>query len=414
MKNILISVLLSILASIEVFGQIYEVPQKMIEQFSMKVYCCGLCKIGEDGYYNIRRYEEPLSNMDETIYTRMSKGSERFFCYLEKENRFYFYTDNFVGYYIPANKSCSKFLIKKLKKSDVKKLKIEDAQSLVSEYIKEMGTIYKKRNDSIAEVKRVEREKFVRDSVETAQRKAREKAKEMDEYRRTHDWRDLAIPQGVWCSICEKIHKSTLRVLSMSADSIYYLLTKPDLTIMGYNYHKIHYGVLTRPLKDDIKFKEYVEIWQDSIANNNTFKNLSADLINAIRFNEFKADVCNAAPNGFISSWGWRLNSADGIEPHFSYFNTSNKTIKYVDLYFSVYNAVGDRCYLKYDYSFIGFVRGVGPIEPFDYGSWKWDRATHYTTADATEMRIVKLVITYMDGTSKTIPEKLIKYDQIQ
>lgn len=59
----------------------------------------------------------------------------------------------------------------------------------------------------------------------------------------------------------------------------------------------------------------------------------------------------------------------------------------------------------------MGNVRGVGPVEPFDSGSWAWDRATHYTSADASEMRIVKMVITYMDGTKKTIPNSSIIYD---
>ena len=66
---------------------------------------------------------------------------------------------------------------------------------------------------------------------------------------------------------------------------------------------------------------------------------------------------------------------------------------------------------MKYNKSYIGNVRGVGPVEQFDSGSWNWDRATHYTSSDASEMRIVKLVITYMDGTTKTIPRESIIYD---
>ena len=336
------------------------------------------------------------------------KGASVFFCYLEKENCFYFHTDNFIGFYNPLNTSLAKNLTKELKKSNVAKIKSEDVQSVVSEVVREMDNIYVKKNDSIAEVKKVEREKFVKDSIETAQKKAQE----MDEYRRTHDWRNFDIPQRVWCTECSKLYdKTTLRVISISADSLYYVLPKPDITILGNKYYKIHYCGLTQSLKNDIKFKEYVNIWRDSIANNNKFSSLDANLINIIQYNEFKNKICKEAPYGFIDSWGWNLNTAEGIEPHFTYFNTSMKSIKYVDFYFSVYNAVGDRCYLKYENSYIGSVRGVGPIESFDYGSWKWDRATHYTSADATEMRIIKLVITYMDGTSKTIPEKLIKYN---
>lgn len=47
-------------------------------------------------------------------------------------------------------------------------------------------------------------------------------------------------------------------------------------------------------------------------------------------------------------------------------------------------------------------------------GWWNWDRATHYTSGDASEMRIVKLVIIYMDGTIKTLPNSFIIYENQQ
>jgi len=147
------------------------------------------------------------------------------------------------------------------------------------------------------------------------------------------------------------------------------------------------------------------------LQHSHNFSNQSAAIFNIIQYNEFKDKVNKAAPNGFMQKWGWELNSAQGIEPFFCYFNSSKKTIKYADFYFSVFNAVGDKCYLKYERSYIGNVRGVGPVEPFEAGSWNWDRATHYTSGDASEMRIVKLVITYMDGTTKTIPNSSIIYE---
>jgi len=79
--------------------------------------------------------------------------------------------------------------------------------------------------------------------------------------------------------------------------------------------------------------------------------------------------------------------------------------------HFSIYNPVGDKCYLRYENSYVGSVRGVGPVEPFESGSWNWERVTHYTSSDASNMKIVKLVITYMDGTTKTIPSNAIIYD---
>jgi hypothetical protein len=74
-----------------------------------------------------------------------------------------------------------------------------------------------------------------------------------------------------------------------------------------------------------------------------------------------------------------------------------------------LYNDVGDKCFLKYNKSYTGSVRGVGPVETDRSASWNWDRATHYTSADASEMRIVKIVITYMDKTVKTLTGNAIK-----
>ena len=65
MKNLLIITMLFVLTSTEMFGQIYEAPQKMIEKFSMKVYCCGLYKLGADGFYHYEQYDEPLFSMEE-------------------------------------------------------------------------------------------------------------------------------------------------------------------------------------------------------------------------------------------------------------------------------------------------------------------------------------------------------------
>ena len=410
MKNLFITTLLFVLTSIEMLGQSYEthIPKKMIELYSMEVYCCAIYDMGVDGFYSCETYDNPIS-MEESTYIRTSMGVERFFCYLEEENRFYFHTDNFIGYYIPTNTSCSKFLKKSLKKNNVRKVIMEEVQSVMSDIIKKMDDIYLVKNDSITDAKKIERERVLKDSIEVAKKKAQE----MDEYRRTHEWRKLVNNKyGLWCATCSKIHNDkNLTVVSINSDTLYYLISKPDITLMGNTYHKIHYSRLSKLFDNDVKLKEYVNMWRDSIANNNTLDNLDAEIINVNNFNKFKDSVCEVAPNGFIDSWGWKLNSADGVEPRFTYFNTSKKTIKYIDLYFSVYNAVGDRCLLKYDNTYVSSIRGVGPVEPFDYGSWEWDRATHYTSGDASKMQILKLVITYMDGTSKTIPEKAIIYN---
>ena len=230
-----------------------------------------------------------------------------------------------------------------------------------------------------------------------------------------NDWHNLKLQslENIFCVNCEKWHcEKEITILSINSDTIYWISKSPEYSIIhiGEIYAPIHYGVISFGLKNNNTFKNYMEIWRDSIKNSIKLTNEKAFDMNLIHYIEFKNNVHKKAPNGFIDGWGWNLNSVDGVEPHFSYYNTSYKVIKYIDFYFSIYNPVGDKCLLKFPSTYIGKVRGVGPVEPWDGGSWAWDRATHYTSADASEMRIVKIVIYYMDGTIKTLMGKNIIY----
>lgn len=407
MKKLLF--VLSFFCSANVIGQIYEAPLKSRIPQAMSIYCLGIYKMAHNNYYNYESLSLP-EKMTESNYFGTSSGNERFFCYSKQAKRFYFYTDNIIGFYFPSDNYAEKELISAMKEHNVKKIDLKDFPIELDVIRKKMDQKYESMNDSIREKLRLQREKQIKDSISAAQKKKAD----IEEYRRNHSWRDLNLskPYKLDCEFCEKSHyQDKYKIISLSEDTIYYFLENPDLSILGINHFSIHYSALTNSIKNDRNFVDYVNIWRDSIANHNNTRNQDAAIVNLLEYNEFKEKVCKAAPNGFIENWGWHLNSADGIEPFFSYFNTSKKTIKYVDLYFSVFNAVGDRCYLKYNKSYIGNVRGVGPVEQFDSGSWNWDRATHYTSSDASEMRIVKLVITYMDGTTKTIPRESIIYD---
>lgn len=410
MKKYLLLVI-SAFVSTFVFSQEYVSPTKNFVRGKITINFLAQYRMGVDGlfHYHETKGLDFFSN-EHTQYSHAVEGVEHFYCYDNSNNIFYYYTENTIGFYNPNHPQYIKFIKNCMKQGNVRKVKDSEAKLLTDNILKVMQEKYRRKNDSISECKRIAREKFVRDSIETAQRKA----KEQDEYRKSRDWRDLSMSKsyGLKCEFCDINHyMKNYRVMFISADTLYYLLEKPDMSYLGINHVGIHYSTLTREFKNDSQFKEYVSIWRDSIANNNNFTNQSAAIFNLIQYNEFKDKIHSAAPNGFMQRWGWELNSAQGIEPYFCFFNSSKKTIKYVDFYFSVFNAVGDKCYLKYERSYIGNVRGVGPVEPFDSGSWNWDRATHYTSGDASEMRIVKLVITYMDGTTKTIPNSSIIYD---
>ena len=405
----LIFTFIVILFSLNVKGQLYEIPKRASISSSLKLYCLGRYKIGADHYYHYESYS-PEREMLSTNYVSTSKGNERYFCYSKKAKRYYFYSNNIIGYYLPSDDFMEKTLLNAMKEYKVKKIDLIEVPQEIFNILRQMDDIYKKKNDSITEQKKIQKEKHIQDSIAAAQKKVLE----MDEYRKTHNWRDLEMSKkySLKCEFCDNIHfQKDYKVISMTSDTIYYLPDKADISILGIEHIGIHYSALTSVFKSDSKYKDYINTWRDSIANHNSFSNQDAAIFNLIQYNEFKDNICKAAPNGFIQNWGWSLNSADGIEPYFCFFNTSKKAIKYVDFYFSVFNAVGDKCYLKYDRSYVGKVRGVGPVESFNSGSWNWDRATHYTSGDASEMRIIKLVVTYMDGTVKTIPKDAIVYD---
>lgn len=389
-------------------AQVFISPSKDFFTSKVQSYFIGQYRIGEDGLYHYYDMEGHINSS--SGYDQYIEGLEHFYCYDKKTNTFFFYTDNTLGYYNPTLPSNIKLLTNYMKNGGVRNVKENELLSLTRDILKEMDENFISKNDSIAELLRIKREKFINDSIEAAKRKMVER----EEYRKTHNWRDLSMSKkySLKCDFCGINHYlKDYKVMFISSDTLYYFLDKPDVSYLGINHIGVHYSKLSNDFKKDNRFKEYVDIWSDSIANNNKFSNLSADIINIIQYNEFKEKVYSVAPNGFIKNWGWKLNSAQGIEPNFTFFNSSKKTIKYVDLYFSLYNAVGDRCLLRFEGSYIGNVRGVGPVEPFEDGSWDWKRATHYTSADASEMRIVKLVITYMDGTTKTIPKDSIIYD---
>lgn len=407
-------VIVCICSSIYSFGQIYEREKPSIVTIQHRICFYGRYEQNKnDGLYQYKEYDDNVVKPDD--YYKLSEGNERFFGYDKKYNRYYFYTNNIIGYYSPTQLVNIKDFKKRIIDNKVPLFTIEDLPLIKNIARSILDKVYKDKNDSIIEIRRIEkeqqREKEIKDSIEARNNKV----KKLNEYKRNHTWHDLTldIPVSVYCGFCNDNHiEREFYVVSLSSDTIYYIQNRPDIVMLGKVYSGLHYGKMTDILKQNRTFKDYVDIWRDSLTLHNEMSNAEATRVNLYRYLQYKAEIKKEAPYGFVDSWGWDLNSADGVEPYFTFYNTSEKTIKYIDFYFSLYNAVGDKCYLKYDRSYTGSVRGVGPVEANSSGSWNWERATHYTTADASEMRIVKIVITYMDKTVRTLSGNAIKYNK--
>lgn len=232
-------------------------------------------------------------------------------------------------------------------------------------------------------------------------RQEEQNKKMIEKYKSEHpEWYILPISKLYSdCLLCGK--KGADMVYCFSNDTIY------TISIEGRVLDEIYLQFHVFPMSkyDTETLSTHINIYKDSLIQKKYSLNQAIEFNNK-ELTNYTNKIQKKAPNGFVDSWGWNLNSVYGVEPYFSFYNLSNKIIKYVDFYFSLYNAVGDRCYLKYDKSYIGNVRGVGPIKPFEKGYWNWERATHYTTGDASEMRINKIVLTYMDKTTKVLTGK--------
>ena len=413
MGRIIVLLIAIFISSTKMYGQIYEREKPLFVMTQHRVHVYGVYEKGKDGIYKFIDYgsDKPISPDN---FLKLSDGNERFYAFDKKNNRLYFYTDNLFGYYSPTEQWPMNDVRKGIKNAKVTNVTLEDIGRIIDDGRKALDNIYIQKNDSILEQKRItlenERKKQIKDSLENANKRNIE----YENYRRNHDWHELSLSYSEFlnCKFCGSLHtEKDLYVMSLSSDTIYYIRKEPDIVKLGQVFQKIHYAEISESLKKDKKFREYVEIWKDSIALYNQVSNLNALELNVYRYLEFKESIRKIAPYGYIESWGWNLNYADGVEPYFHFYNTSEKTIKYVDFYFSLYNDVGDRCLLKYNKSYTGSVRGVGPVETDCTGEWSWSRATHYTSADATEMRITKIVITYMDKTTRTLTVNAILYE---
>lgn len=94
-------------------------------------------------------------------------------------------------------------------------------------------------------------------------------------------------------------------------------------------------------------------------------------------------------------------NSAGGCDVHLEFTNMSQKEIKYLDWTANIYNAVNDKvaCSIRGTYTFSG--RVTGPLAYKQIFEGNWENTIYNYSAES--VRFTKVVITYMDGTKKTL-----------
>ena len=143
-------------------------------------------------------------------------------------------------------------------------------------------------------------------------------------------------------------------------------------------------------------------MFKDSLSKNS---DLCPDLINALNYHyldQHIKEVKRDAPYGFFEDWGWN-DEYSVVTFNFEYTNMNVKTIRYIDVYFRITNDVGD-------VRMTGHFKGTGPLKELETASWNWDSSSYYVAGDASNAKIVKVILTYMNGSQKVLTGNMIKY----
>lgn len=252
-------------------------------------------------------------------------------------------------------------------------------------------SINKVKQDSIAEVIR-------RNFLVAAKNKARE------EYINSH--KSHEVPMGgcsMNCDICDGYIDSgdVFFTLGIRNDTIYYATQKEGK--LGLSYVAMHESKLPYSLSSDKDFSYHYEVFKDSLTNDTTDYAGLTRYWNYMYYADYWKQLKKIAPFGFVDDWGWDAEYSM-VTFHIRYTNTNSKTIKYLTIYFKITNDVGD-------VRKTGYFKGTGPLKEGETASWDWDRSSYFTSGDASNMSITKIVITYMNGSTQVVAGKNLKFD---
>lgn len=259
--------------------------------------------------------------------------------------------------------------------------------------------------DSVDSVRREERQRKLIE--EQRQRAELESLASERAYRDTHAFNKIELGSiRLDCVLCPEVlypSNETVKCLGIKNDTLYFSLKRIGDYDLSYNY--IHAAELSETVLRDSLLNLHIRAYGDTLRL--CGENLSVDKVK--RMNEtaianYRKEVKkHTPPYGYVESWSWNLDHYN-VSFSIDYRNTNASTIKYLYVYFAVTNDVGD-------VRKTGHFSCTGPVKEGNVGSWSCDDSYYYVFAgDATQMKITKLVITYMNGRKVVIPEKKILY----
>lgn len=334
-------------------------------------------------------------NLTNTVYVNecyaFNKKTKELFVKNDNSNCIIQLNDNVAKYY--------------KKYSNVPQLKDEELDAAIERVNRELEEKYaylnekhqKAINESLERARQDSIRKAVEDSIRAEQKRAR-----VTNYRNTHDWHWVPVKSGsLFCTLCNKSIniKDSIYSMSIRNDSVYWF--DMEKGIIDLSYLVAHAAKISREMNTDPNYLFHHEVFGDSLQYAKPFYKTDAEAINIVNLGKYLDKVKNIAPNGVLLEWGW--DDEFSVSFHFKYLNTNKKTIKYIALHWVIKNDVGD-------VRKTGYFKGTGPVEEWSSASWNWDHSSYYVAGDATIMNITKIVITYMDGTTVTIPKNKIVY----
>lgn len=253
--------------------------------------------------------------------------------------------------------------------------------------------------DSIAKAKADSIAKAREDSIRLAKL-----AQQKENYRSAHNWRWIPISKkNLSCSLCTKsiFSEDSIFCLGFRNDTLFHV-TREDLAL-DETYLKIHPMPISSALKSDEKFRYHIEVFGDSLLNNHTSLMDDSEMFNYLFISETTDRVKAEAPYGYFDDWGWS-SEYGSVSFNFRYTNTNKATIKYIDVYWTITNDVND-------VRKTGHFKGTGPLAEWETASWNWDYSSYYVAGDATRMNITKVILTYINGTTKTLSKSMLRFD---
>lgn len=273
----------------------------------------------------------------------------------------------------------------------------------VVDYLKSYVT--KSNADEIIRQREIELANKAReDSIRKAKEDSIVRQKKL-EYCKTHDYGHVPTDLGsLYCKYCERYIDLTEDIICLGANKDSIIWIDQLKGYIGRYYTHLHKAEISKRLKDYNKYMYHYIAFEDSLNQGyNETPNLIIELYNSKQYIDHMNAVEKAAPFGFVGNRSWRLDYRN-LSLSMQYMNTNKKTIKYIELFWQTKNDVGD---VRNRGSF----RGTGPVKYWESASWDWDNTSYYVARDVTTFWVTKMVITYMDGTKKVLPEKQIIYD---